>query len=75
MYDELLKDNPVNMLAMKRKVAVHKAQYHFKEACEVLHEIVHIYQNDLPSWLELAELHTSLFDYVVNYDTCAFYGY
>ena len=62
-YAEILKANPANFLAMKRKVAVYKALGDNKAAIIELHELIKVNAGDLSSWVELSELHLSLCDY------------
>jgi tetratricopeptide (TPR) repeat protein len=69
LYTKLLGKNPSQLLIMKRKVCVYRAQSNLKEAIEELHNIVKIFTSDVSSWLELAEIHLSLSDY----QSAAFY--
>lgn len=63
LYDELITLNPANLIAMKRKVCVYKAQGNIKEMIEHLNLILGVFQSDITSWLELAETYASLCDY------------
>lgn len=63
IYKKLLEENPSNLLVMKRKVCVYRAQGQIKKALDELNEIVKLYTSDAASWLELGELHIRLGDY------------
>lgn len=63
VYDEVLKENPANSLVRKRKVAVYRAQGKNEDAVNELHSILRLFPADVPSWIELAELHASLGEY------------
>lgn len=63
LYDEILAETPTNLLVLKRKVAIFRAQGNMKLAVEALHDIVKLYQSDSSSWLELADIHLTLCDY------------
>jgi cytochrome c-type biogenesis protein CcmH/NrfG len=45
---------------------VAKATGVLKSVVEELHNILKVYPNDAPSWLELGEIHLSLGDYPVS---------
>jgi ER membrane protein complex subunit 2 len=63
LYDELLKRNPGNLLVMKRKACVHKAQGQFEQAITELNSILKYYSADVSSWIELGEIYLSLNDF------------
>jgi len=63
LYDSLLLEKPTNILALKRKVCVYKAQGNVAAAVSQLNDILSVFQADSSSWLELAEIHISLSDY------------
>ena len=63
LYDEVLKENPANSLIKKRKVAIYRAQDKNTDAVAELHSILRLFPADTSSWIELAELHTSLSEY------------
>lgn len=63
IYDSLLLEKPSNILALKRKVCVYKAQGDIPAAVSQLNDILSVFQADTTSWLELAEIHISLSDY------------
>jgi predicted Zn-dependent protease len=63
VYDEVLKENPANSLIMKRKVAVFRTQGKNTDAVTELHSILRLFPADTSSWIELADLHTSLSEY------------
>lgn len=44
-------------------MAALRSQGKSKQAVEALHEILKVYQSDVPSWQELADLHLSLCDH------------
>ena len=47
-------------------MAALRSQGKNKQAVEALHAIVTVFQADLPSWLELADIHLCLCDYQVR---------
>ena len=55
----MLVHNPANMLAMKRKVCVHKAQGNTAKAIEELTNLLKTFQTDVDSWKELVTLYMS----------------
>eukprot|EP01042_Synura_sphagnicola_P003726 gene3726-4647_t len=63
LCDEILATNPAHLLAMKRKVCIFKSQGDTKAALELLQLIVSVYQSDISSWLESAELFASVGDF------------
>lgn len=65
MYNEILAETPSNLLVLKRKVAVYRAQGNMKLAVESLNDIVKLYQTDSSSWLELSDIYLTLCDYNV----------
>ncbi|DBA05282.1 TPA: hypothetical protein N0F65_007444 [Lagenidium giganteum] len=60
LYEEELKANPANLLIMKRKVTVLKAQKKIPEAIQALNDLLRSFQTDVAGWTELAELYLSL---------------
>jgi len=67
-YEELLATNPANALAMKRKVALLRAQGKVNEAVQELNKLVDQFSADATAWQELADLYLSL----SKYDSAAF---
>ena len=65
MYTQLIADNPADLVSMKRKVAVYRAQNQTNEAITELYSILRLFPGDLTACLELADIHKSLKDYEV----------
>ena len=65
MYTQLIADNPADLVSMKRKVAVYRAQNQTNEAITELNSILRLFPGDLTACLELADIHKSLKDYEV----------
>lgn len=63
IYDEVLKDKPTYIAASKRKVCVYRAQKKWKDAIDQLNSILSVFHADSQSWLELADIYTTLCDY------------
>mmetsp|Transcript_18575 Transcript_18575/g.18660 ORF Transcript_18575/g.18660 Transcript_18575/m.18660 type:complete len:305 (-) Transcript_18575:44-958(-) len=63
IYDTLLVAKASNIFALKRKVCVYKAKGDIEGAIGQLNDILGIYQSDVSSWLELAELYISISNY------------
>ena len=63
IYDELLTENPLNLLVMKRKVCVYRDSGNDEKAIETLNEILKIFASDTSSWQELAEMYLLLKDF------------
>lgn len=63
MYEILLKENPANLLVLKRKVCIMKAQRDVKGQIEALNKVVKSFPLEVPSWVELGEIYLSLCDY------------
>ena len=57
MYDEMLLTNTANMLAMKRRVCVFKAQGKMTSTIRALTELLQTFQTDVESWKELVTLY------------------
>lgn len=57
IYDAMLETNAANMLAMKRKVCVYKAQGKMKSAIRELTTLLQTFQTDVESWKELVTLY------------------
>eukprot|EP00608_Synchroma_pusillum_P004771 CAMPEP_0198430896 /NCGR_PEP_ID=MMETSP1452-20131203/16265_1 /TAXON_ID=1181717 /ORGANISM="Synchroma pusillum, Strain CCMP3072" /LENGTH=289 /DNA_ID=CAMNT_0044151347 /DNA_START=1 /DNA_END=870 /DNA_ORIENTATION=+ len=57
LYDEVLQENPANLLVLKRKAAVAMAQGKTREAIERLNEVIDTFQCDQPTWQELGEIY------------------
>jgi tetratricopeptide (TPR) repeat protein len=57
LYDEMLETNSANMLAMKRRVAVYKAQGKMTSTIRALTELLQTFQTDVESWKELVTLY------------------
>eukprot|EP00735_Rhodelphis_limneticus_P000987 TRINITY_DN11531_c0_g1::TRINITY_DN11531_c0_g1_i1::g.22040::m.22040 TRINITY_DN11531_c0_g1::TRINITY_DN11531_c0_g1_i1::g.22040 ORF type:complete len:317 (+),score=62.37,sp/Q6TGY8/EMC2_DANRE/42.31/7e-62,TPR_14/PF13428.1/1.4e+02,TPR_14/PF13428.1/7.1e+02,TPR_14/PF13428.1/5.8,TPR_14/PF13428.1/0.0074,TPR_19/PF14559.1/4.1e+02,TPR_19/PF14559.1/51,TPR_19/PF14559.1/0.00014,TPR_19/PF14559.1/1.4e+04,TPR_16/PF13432.1/38,TPR_16/PF13432.1/3.5e+03,TPR_16/PF13432.1/0.015,TPR_16/PF13432.1/1.1,TPR_6/PF13174.1/1.1e+0 len=60
IYDEILKDDPLNQVILKRKVVLQKAQGRTSEAIAELNEYLQTYSADLSAWQELADLYNSI---------------
>lgn len=63
IYNKLLEANPANLLAMKRKVCICKANGEYLQAIELLNKLLETYSSDTTSWLELTELYIAQSDY------------
>jgi tetratricopeptide (TPR) repeat protein len=63
LYDNLLKENPSNLLVLKRKVCAYKSQGDLKAAVLEIHKILKIIYGDQGLWLELADIHMTMGDY------------
>ncbi|KAJ1971081.1 tetratricopeptide repeat domain-containing protein, partial [Dimargaris verticillata] len=57
IYDKILEDDPINMRAAKRKVAILKAQDQIPEAIARLNDYLKEQYTDQQGWLELCELY------------------
>jgi tetratricopeptide (TPR) repeat protein len=57
LYDQVLKDDESNERALKRKIAIYKAQGNNCKAVEGLVEYLDTYQTDYEAWLQLAQLY------------------
>ncbi|KAL4172951.1 hypothetical protein KRP22_008108 [Phytophthora ramorum] len=60
LYDELLESNPANMLVLKRKIAVLKAQKKTADVVAALNELLRSFGSDLAAWTELGETYLSM---------------
>jgi tetratricopeptide (TPR) repeat protein len=63
VYKKLLEENPSNLLVLKRRVSVYKAQRQWKRSLEELNEIIKLYTSDAACWQELGEIHLRLGDF------------
>lgn len=63
IYADLLKENPANMLVMKREIAILRAQGQISEAIVKCNDLLATFPVDASSWQELAELHCGLARY------------
>lgn len=64
IYDELLKENPSNLMALKRKYCLLKAQPgKTVEACEALNKYLHQNYSDTAAWHELSSLRMEMGDF------------
>ena len=63
IYEDLLTENPLNLLVMKRKVCVYRDSGNDKKAIETLNDILKIFASDISSWQELAEIYLLLKDF------------
>jgi tetratricopeptide (TPR) repeat protein len=64
IYDELLKENPANTKALKRKYCILKAQPGKQiETAEALHAYLQQNYSDAAAWYELAQWRSSMGDY------------
>ncbi|KAL3279511.1 hypothetical protein HHI36_017020 [Cryptolaemus montrouzieri] len=63
ILNEIIKTDPTNSSARKRKVAVFKAQNKIIEAIKELVEYLKIYMADAEAWQELSELYLNEHDY------------
>jgi tetratricopeptide (TPR) repeat protein len=63
-YDELLEENPANLLALKRKYCILKAQVGKQaETMEALNAYLQQNYSDAAAWLEMSELRMEVGDY------------
>jgi tetratricopeptide (TPR) repeat protein len=64
VYDDLLKDNPSNLLALQRKYCVARAQKKDPQVViEALNEYLGQQLSDVSGWYDMAQLRLSLADY------------
>lgn len=56
-YDEILKEDPHNLLALRRQVAVSRARGRHADAAKRLVEYLNTFCSDTEAWLMLAELY------------------
>eukprot|EP00033_Pygsuia_biforma_P000529 GCRY01000620.1.p1 GENE.GCRY01000620.1~~GCRY01000620.1.p1 ORF type:complete len:283 (+),score=75.98 GCRY01000620.1:751-1599(+) len=63
LYDDILKADPTNTAAAKRKVSIYKAKGEYAEALRSAKEYVNFAMNDAEGWAEMAELHALLGQY------------
>jgi ER membrane protein complex subunit 2 len=64
LYDELLSDNPSNLLVLKRKYCIRKAQSGKEvEAVKALNQYLEQNYSDPAAWYEMAQLRKQLGDY------------
>jgi predicted Zn-dependent protease len=66
IYNQILSENPANIMALKRIVSVHRSANEIPKTIESLHNLLKLFPNDYTSWVELAEIHLSLSDYEVR---------
>jgi tetratricopeptide (TPR) repeat protein len=59
IYDGMVRENPSNVLARKRQIALALSAGKEGEAVEQLVEFLRVFQNDLAGWLELGELYAA----------------
>ncbi|KAJ8641683.1 hypothetical protein MRB53_018377 [Persea americana] len=59
-YAHLLKDNPLDQVIHKRKVAMAQAQGNVSSAIECLNKYLEIFMADHDAWRELAEMYVTL---------------
>lgn len=57
IYDKMLKEDPTDMLAMKRKACVFESMGQTKKAIAMFVEYLHVFMADLEAWLHLADLY------------------
>lgn len=64
IYDQLLKDNPANLMALQRKYCIARAQKKEpEEVVEALNEYLGQQLSDVSGWYEMANLRMSLADF------------
>ncbi|GKY93074.1 hypothetical protein MPSEU_000275700 [Mayamaea pseudoterrestris] len=64
VYDELLKDNPANLIALKRKYCIQKAQpVKEAETMDALNNYLQQNYSDTAAWYEMSQLRLQLGDY------------
>jgi len=63
-YDELLKADPTNVAAWKRRISVLKRADQLEKAVEELNTMLDTFYMDLEGWLELADIYSSCNQYV-----------
>ncbi|KAK9146608.1 hypothetical protein Sjap_006511 [Stephania japonica] len=59
-YSNLLEDNPLDQVILKRRVAIAKDQGNLSVAIERLNKYLEIFMADQDAWRELAEIYVSL---------------
>ena len=66
-YNVLLKENSVNLLAMKRKAAVYRQMGNYKAAIDQLNDIVKYYGSDIQTWNLFVDIYleTSNYEYAI----------
>ncbi|EDO39540.1 predicted protein [Nematostella vectensis] len=57
IYDKILEAEPANAVALKRKIAILKAENKMVEAIKELNEYLTKFMNDQEAWMELVELY------------------
>ncbi|CAJ0753915.1 21403_t:CDS:2 [Entrophospora sp. SA101] len=57
IYEDILKDDDANIIALKRRISVYKAKGQDQQAMEYLTQYLDAYYNDAEAWLELTSLY------------------
>ncbi|KAK9764305.1 Inositol phosphatase SIW14 [Basidiobolus ranarum] len=63
LYSDILTEDPTNILAVKRQIAIQKARGSITEAIQSLTKYLDIHCNDTEAWLELCALYLDQFMY------------
>ncbi|ORY06442.1 TPR-like protein [Basidiobolus meristosporus CBS 931.73] len=63
LYSDILTEDPTNIMAVKRQIAIQKARGSTIEAIQSLSKYLDIHFNDIEAWLELCELYLDQFMY------------
>ncbi|THD18970.1 ER membrane protein complex subunit [Fasciola hepatica] len=63
VYTQLLNEDPTNILARKRMIAILKAQRKITEAIDNLRQYLNTFMSDFEAWNELADLYLMEGDY------------
>jgi len=66
-YDELLKADPTNVAAWKRRISVLRRASQIEKAVEELNTMLDTFYMDLEGWLELADIYSSCNQYVTYF--------
>lgn len=56
-YNAMLAEDPANLIAMKRLIAIKKAQNKYEETIEELNKYLQDFMGDQEAWMELSELY------------------
>ena len=62
IYDEVLESSPTNVVVLKRKACVSKAQGDLLSTVNALNSLLQINAGDISSWIEMGEIYVSLCD-------------
>ncbi|KAL4218389.1 ER membrane complex subunit 2 [Mactra antiquata] len=62
-YTKILEEDPTNMFARKRQIAILKEKNDIPEAIEKLNKYLEMFMTDFDGWMELCDLYLQLQDY------------